>query len=232
MSVEVDYYADFGTGEPFLAWVMVELPRMVDTVPAFGPTRDAFHAHLNNLASELGKAFAGLQRLREVAAQPSPVPAIDVEKAYEDFYGQLWLAYKSSFQSAMKSLGLPIGCLFEKETKFEDGAEALMAQQPNLAALVGRMRVGRAAFQTDLRDYRVAVEHKGGPTAQMLARFHQLAYAESTFQNVWRAMQEYATLFVEASLLPGLCVTEIPEAERDPVAPVRFQIGPRSTAAS
>jgi hypothetical protein len=65
------YVTDFGTGEPWLAWPAVGLPSMVNTVPAFRETRDAFHSACTaDLIPALSKAFADLRRLREVLAEP------------------------------------------------------------------------------------------------------------------------------------------------------------------
>jgi hypothetical protein len=234
---KVEYWADFGTEEPWVAWFMVGQPNMVNTVRALADTRDAFHATCTgDVIPALGKAFADLRRLRVVLAEQ--LPTIHVENAYETFYGHLWRAHKTSFQSAMKILGLDIGFLFKKDANFEKGAADLLDQRPELADLVELMRADRATYQSELGNYCDEVEHGGGTTMEVRARFHRLDSAETSFQNVRQAMQKYVTLFVDAALPPGLCIIEIPEAHRciieipeahrDPAAPVRFQVRPRA----
>jgi hypothetical protein len=41
---EIEHYADVGTGEPWVARIMLGLPELVQAVPAFGETRDASRA--------------------------------------------------------------------------------------------------------------------------------------------------------------------------------------------
>jgi hypothetical protein len=220
---KVEHYANFGTGEPWVARIVLGLQELVYAVPAFGATREAFMNEFGEVFESLGMAFEELRRLRKLAAEEAP--ALDIARAYASLYGHLWQAYKDRFQAAMNALGLDIGFLFQNDANFEKRAAELVAARPELADIVDLMRRDRSDFQTKLSEYRNDyLEHRvEKPDPKLIAKFHRLDSAENTFENVWQAIEDYVALYVIANLPPAIQVIEIPEEQRDPSRPTRFQ---------
>jgi hypothetical protein len=171
---KVEHYANFGTGEPWVARIVLGLQELVYAVPAFGATREAFMNELGEVFESLGMAFEELRRLRKLVAEKAA--ALDVARAYASLYGYLWQAYKDRFQAAMKALGLDIGFLFQNDANFEKGAAELLAARPELADIVDLMRRDRSDFQTMLSKYRNDyLEHRvENPDANLIGKFHRL----------------------------------------------------------
>lgn len=220
---KVEHYASFGTGEPWVARIVLGLQELVYAVPALGPTREAFMNELGEVFESLGMAFEELRVLRRLVAEK--VPALGIARAYASLYGYLWQAYKDRFQAALKALGLDIGFLFQNDANFEKGAAELLAARPELADIVDLMRRDRSDFQTTLSEYRndYLEQRVESPDPDLIAKFHRLDSAENMFQNVWQAIEDYVALYVIANLPPTVRHIEIPEAERDPSRPTRFQ---------
>jgi hypothetical protein len=221
---KVEHYANFGTGEPWVARLVLGLQELVYAVPAFGATRDVFMNELGEVFESLGMAFEELRSLRKQASEGG-APALDVARSYASLYGYLWQAHKDRFQTAMNALGLDIGFLFQSDVNFEKGAAELLAARPEFAELVDLMSRDRADFQNKLAEYRnTYLEHRDEqPDPNMLASFHRLDSAETMFENVWQAIEDYVVLYVIANLPPTIQVVEIPEEQRDPDRPTRFR---------
>jgi hypothetical protein len=219
---KVESYANFGTGEPWVARIMLGLQELIYAVPAFAATRETFMNELGEVFESLGMAFEELRGLRERATDGAP--ALDVARSYASLYGYLWQAYKDRFQAAMKALGLDIGFLFQKEATFEKHAAELVATRPELGDLIDLMRRDRRDFKNELAVYRNDyLEHRvKEPDPKLIAKFHRLDSAENTFENVWQAIEDYVALYVIANLPAGIQVIEIPEEQRDPSRPTRF----------
>lgn len=220
---KIEKYADWGTGEPWVARIIIGLKDLTFAVPAFGSTRDAFMIEMGDVFESLGKAFEDLRMLRHLTAQKD-ASVIPLVGTYESLYSHLWRAYKGRFQKAMKTLGLDIGFLFRPDGKFEAGAAKLLTTQPELGDLVDLMRRDRAEFQHRLATYRNDyLEHQTAhPDPKMVGAFHQLSSAENMFENVWQAIEDYVALYVVVSLPPSVQLVEIPEGERDRSRPTRF----------
>lgn len=218
----VEHYANFGTGEPWVSRLMIGVRELVFAVPAFGRTRDDFMEEFAQGFESLGMAFEEVRDLQRRSA--AGAPALDLNRSYANLYGLLWQAYKDRFQKAMKALGVDIGFLFQNNAKFEKGAAALVEGNPKLTDLVDLMRNDRAEFQQALAAYRNDyLEHRAAQIDPRLGAFHRLDSAETTFRNVWQAIEDYVAITVKAHLPPSLLLDEIPESERDPARQVRFR---------
>jgi hypothetical protein len=219
---KIEHYANFGSGEPWVARTILGLPELVFAVPAFAVGRDEFRNELGEVFETLGMAFEELRELRRRVAEGAP--ALDLNRSYANLYGLLWQAYKDRFPKAMNALGVDIGFLFQKEANFEKRAAELVAARQELADLVDLMRHDRRDFQNGLGYYRNNVlEHRSGQVdSRLLQTFHRLDSAENTFENVWQAIEDYVTLTVIAHLPPVMQLVEIPEADCDPSRPSRF----------
>jgi MFS family permease len=63
---KVEKYADFGTSDPWVARIMMGLPRLVNAVPAFASRRDAFQTVLGETHEALGMAFNDLREIQRL----------------------------------------------------------------------------------------------------------------------------------------------------------------------
>jgi hypothetical protein len=221
---KVELRAEFGSGEPSVARVLLQWQRLVNGVPDFGETRNDFHLAQAEVFTTLGMAFQVLRSLREKVA--ADAPTLELEESYAALYGFLWQAYKDRFQTAVRALGVDLGFFWDKDAKFEKGAAALVADKPELTTLVDLMRHYRTTFHSALAYYRnTYLEHRDAKVdPRMLASFHELDAAEETFTDVWRAIETIVAALVSAHLPNGFALAEIPEAERDPARPERFRI--------
>lgn len=227
---KVEPYANFGSGEPWVARVLLQWQSILNAVPAFGATRGAFHLAQGDVFESLGMAFQVLGKLREQVA--TGALALELAESYASLYGYLWQAYKDRFQNALLALGVDFGFYWDKESKFEKGAEAVLAEKPDLAQLLGLMRHYRENFHNALGHYRnTYLEHREADVDQrMLESFHRLEAAEDTFERVWRAIEAIVAGIVVAHLPNPLVLIEIPEEERDPGRPERFRVSFRGSA--
>lgn len=220
----VERYADFGSGEPWVARLMLGLQELVFVVPAFAGSRDEFMNELGEVFEALGMAFEELRALRKQVAEGAAV--IVVTKTYETLYGHLWRTFRDRFPAVMNAIGLDIGFTYKNDAQFEKGASQLLARRPELNDLVDLMRRDRADFQNRLADYRNAyLEHrKRKVDPKLLEDFHHPGSAENAFENVWQAMEDYVVLYVIANLPTGFHVVEIPNEERDSTRPTRYRL--------
>lgn len=216
----VEHYADFGTGEPWVARLMIGLPELVQPFPE---QHESFMGALGELFDALGKAFEALRKVQAQAGKPSATLA--AENVYETLYGHLWRAYKDRFPPTLQTIGLHVGFLFRKDATFEKHVSQLLEERPQLEDLVGLMRADRQQFQSGLGAYRnLYLEHREHPVDQRaLAVFHRADSAATMFDNVWEAIEDYVVLYTKAHMPPTIQLGEIPEADRNPARPTRFQ---------
>jgi tetratricopeptide (TPR) repeat protein len=219
----VEHYANFGSGEPWVARVLLQWQSIVNAVPAFGVTRDEFHLAQGEVFQTLGLAFEALRKLREQVDRRTPV--LELNESHASLYGNLWAAYKDRFQRAILTLEPELGFLWDKESKFETAGHAFVEGRPEYASLVELVRSYRANFQNALSTYRnTYLEHRAEADPQTLESFHRLDSAEDTFDKVWRAIEAITASVVVANLPTPLVLLEIPEVHRDPARPERFRI--------
>jgi hypothetical protein len=88
---KVEHYANFGTGEPWVARTIIGLPELLFGVPAFASGREEFRNELGAVFETLGMAFEELRELRRRIAEGAP--ALDLNRSYANLYGLLWQAY-------------------------------------------------------------------------------------------------------------------------------------------
>jgi hypothetical protein len=159
---KVEHYANFGTGEPWVARLVLGLQELVYAVPAFGATRDAFMNELGEVFESLGMAFEELRSLRKQASEGG-APALDVARSYASLYGYLWQAHKDRFQTAMKPLGLDIGFLFQSDVNFEKRAAERRVPPARLCPDDVRERLaGDRGLCGALRERQPVADHAAG----------------------------------------------------------------------
>lgn len=199
----VEKYADFGSGEPWVARTILQAQTLVNVVPAFAETRDRFHLEMGETFEALGMAFNALNELG--AAGSRGAPALEISGAYDRFYRQLWTAYKDRFQTALRALGYEFGYVWQNDQKFEAGVAQLVAQRPELGELMNLIRRYRQEFQNALAYYRNEyLEHRQDADPRMLASFQNLDAAKDAFDRVWRSIEAMVAGLVDAELPAGI----------------------------
>jgi hypothetical protein len=221
---QVERYANFGSGEPWVARVLLQWQSIINAVPGFGETREAFHLAQGEVFETLGMAFQALRKLRELVVKDAP--ALELAESYASLYGYLWQAYKDRFQTALGALGVDFGFYWSNDVTFEEGAAALVAERPELEGLVDLMRHYRQNFHNALAYYRnTYLEHReSNADRRMLESFHRLEAAEDTFEKVWRAIEAIVAGIVVANLPHGLVLVEIPEVNQATSRPERYRL--------
>jgi hypothetical protein len=227
---KAEHLANFGTGEPWVTRLMVDLPAIVDGTTH--QNRDQVKEALAATFRALVDAYNDLRELRRIESDPS-VPLSERDGAYSAFYVHLWRAYKGSFQQEVPAaLGYDVGFLWQSDKEFEAGAERFLRDHTEVESqLVDMMRGDRRDWQSKLALFRNEhLEHKRELDPGFIGTFYTLAGAEQAFENVWRAIEDISVVLLVPHLAPGISLVEIPEAERDPAMPRRYGFavaGPR-----
>jgi len=218
----VERYADFGTGEPWVARVMIGLSTIVDTTTL--ANRDEIKLAIANVNEALVDAFNDLREIRRIETD-ADIPVTERQGTYSAFYVHLWRAYKDRFGKKLPTaLGHDLGFLWQKDDTFESGAAHLVDDHPEHADLIEMLRDDRRSWQQKLALFRNEhLEHKGKLKPEFVASFYALAGAERAFENVWRAIEDISVQLLIPHLAPGVSLVEIPEVERDPAVPQRFR---------
>jgi hypothetical protein len=219
---KVEHLANFGTGEPWVTRLMVDLPAIVDvtTLEKRDQVKEAFAASFRALVD----SYNDLRELRRIESDPN-VPLSEREGAYSAFYVHLWRAYKDRFQKEVPAaLGYDIGFLWRSDNEFEAGVEQFLRNHPEVdTQLIDMMRDDRRIWQNKLALFRNEhLEHKRELDTAFVGTFYTLAGAELAFENVWRAIEDISVMLLVPHLAPGITLVEIAEAERDPAMPRRY----------
>ena len=220
--MRIEPYANFGTGEVWVSRVMLGLLTVVDATTV--PKRDEVKEAIAVVFEALTAAFNDLRTLRELVGR-GDTPATEITAAYSGFYVHLWRAYKDRFQKSVPpALGYDIGFLWGNEATFETGATAFAAAHPEVdPGLVAMMRKDRRDWQNDLALFRNEhLEHQRPVDRALLEKFYRLDSAETSFENVWQAIEDITVQLLIPYVPAGVELVEIPEDQRDPVVPQRF----------
>jgi hypothetical protein len=216
----IDHYADFGSGEPWVARTFLGLNDIVAATKWTTETtvRDA----LGDVFETLADAFTDLLELRTFEGRD--IPVTKRRSAYSAFYRHLWTAYKDRFPIVATALGYDIGFLFQKDKDFEKVSPKFLARHPELPPeLIVMLRDERASWQSGLMRFRNDhLEHRKPLEESFVAPFYTLAMAELAFENVWQAIEDITIQLLVPHIPPAVQLVEIPEADRDPTIPKRF----------
>lgn len=220
--LRIEPYANFGTGEIWVSRVMLGLLTVLDATTV--SNRDDVKEGIASVFEALAEAFNHLRSLRELVGR-SDTPATEIGAAYSSFYVHLWRAYKDRFQKSVPpALGYDIGFLWGSDNTFEEGAAAFLTAHPEVdAGLLELLRNDRREWQNDLAIFRNEhLEHQRPVDPALLATFYRPDSAETSFENVWQAIEDITVQMLRPHLAAGVELVEIPEDERDPVVPRRF----------
>lgn len=223
MGLDVRLYANYGTGEPWLARLAIGLPELIDACRLDNATREHAKSDLFLAVEAVGMAFEALREVEEMAADLN-APELPLGKAYANLYGHLWQARKDRWQKLAAALGYDVGFFFKNDAGFESGAAAFSSSYPRVdSAFVSIARQDRAIWQNALSLIRNEhLEHRAPIDARLIHGFFRADSARTTFDNVWQAIEEGTMLLLEALLPPGVEIIEIPKGARDPVCPKRY----------
>jgi hypothetical protein len=221
---KVEPYANFGTGEAWVARLMLGLPAIVDATTVMN--RNEVKLAITSVYQALVEAFNDLRELRRLEGDED-VAVSEREGTYSAFYVHLWRAYKDRFQKNLPPvLGYDLGFLWKNDKDFEAGGARLVADHPERGDLAEMLGEERRSWQQKLALFRNEhLEHKRELKPEFVASFYTLDGAELAFENVWQAIEDIAVQLLIPHLAPGVALVEIPEAQRDPAMPLRFGLG-------
>ena len=225
MAYEVKLLASFGTGEPWVARVVIALPELLDATPLEPESKEEARRAIGLIHEELGMASQTLRDVERLAAQPSAAE-LELLRAYTDLYDHLWRAYKDRFPKLACALGYDIGFLFQKQATFEARLEQFVAENPGLPADFAAMLArGRASWQNGLALFRNEVlQHRHVVDPRLVRVLLRPDSARTVFDNVWQAIEDIATCFISLALPPIVALDQIPERDRDTSCPRRFRL--------
>jgi hypothetical protein len=220
MPYEVEHLANFGTGEPWVNRLVIELPNIVDVAlrERRGEAKEAVFAVFYALTD----AFNNLCELRRIEASPE-IPVSERQTAFSSFYVHLWRAYRDRFQGLVRALGCDLDFLWQDDSKFEAGVKTFLHEHTAVdAELVEMLRDDRTKWQTNLATFRNHLEHHASPDPKLTATFYRLTAAELAFENVWEAIEDITILLVKPLLPEDIHFVGIPVEQRDPIQSRRF----------
>jgi len=224
VSLEVKLYANFGTGEPWVARLAVGLPRLIDGCRLGSDRRDAATDAVSLVVETVGMAFEALRDVERLASQGDDAPELALSRAYANLYGHLWQARKDRWQKLAKALGFDVGFMFKRSEEFEAGAVRFAASHPGVPApFVGLARQDRATWQDALSVIRNDhLEHRKPVDPRLVQAFFRPDSARTMFDNTWQALEDGTVLLLESLVPEGVEIVEIPHGDRDIACPLRW----------
>lgn len=223
-SFQLKKMANFGTGEPWVARIQMGIPELTPFIFDSDEARKAFSDAWMTAGFKLGEAFGTIVDLRRLAADPE-TPTLDLSRTYNSFYSLLWAAYKDRWQAAMKLLGYDVSFLFVADRNFDAKFEEFATAHPELDRdEIYRLSTSdRGSWQNKLGEYRnQEIEHRTG--TQRVEDFEDPRAAEAAFYNVWRTMEDWAIMVINALVKPPMQIEAIPKNLRNPSAPKKYRV--------
>jgi hypothetical protein len=223
MALEVRLYANYGTGEPWLARLAIGLPELIDGCKLENAAREAVKSELFLVVEAVGMAFEALRDIEKLVTG-SEGPELRLNKAYANLYGHLWQARKDRWQKVAAALGYNVGFIFQGDAQFERGAVAFSESHPSIdSTFIDMARQDRATWQSALGAIRNEhLEHRATVDPRLVRAFFRPDSARATFDNVWNAIEEATMLLLESALPDGVEIVEIPDEARDRACPKRY----------
>jgi hypothetical protein len=211
-----------GTSEPFVTRLIIGLSDVLNATSY--QNKQEIKEAIAELTHEcVMSAFQSLRELRQIA-NGSDIPVLRKTKSFDDMYKYLWTAYKDRMQSTAKLLGYDLGFLFQQDVKFRKGCEDFPKANPEVhPSLIGLIKHNRAAWQPDFLRFRNDYLEHHKIQREAVASFYCLERAELTFASVWITIEEILVVLIATKLPSTICLREIPEAERIPSLPKRFE---------
>gem|GEM_PF-2604024 len=214
--------ANFGTEEPFVVRVQLEIPDILKSIKLNDEEEVMFR--FDRVVELLDIARVHLFRIEDKNFDKQPT--FDQQAEYNAFYNAIWWSYKDRFQPFMKELGFDIGFIFtDKSSKFESGAEKFIKDHPNTQQFIDSARNDRATWQNILALHRNTM-HTGDRRKEKHDA-NNPKDARVIFDNVWQAIEEHFVSLAEEIMDDGWTIVQIPEHQRDKTIPKRFMSYPK-----
>lgn len=222
---KVEKIADFGSGEPFVARIVMGLPEILRATE-YQNQREIEEAIMEMFMNGLAPAFRSLQSLREIESGERERLLIDLRKEYFAFYDRIWAAYMDRMQEVIRRLGYDdFGFLFLNDKDFEKKATAFFDKHPEVRRdLLVFLEKNRAGWQNAVARFRNNYAQHQKMFDKDVEELLSLDAAEICFKNCWTAIEMILAELISTRLFPFTGIEEIPESERDPSVPKRFRV--------
>jgi hypothetical protein len=250
----VQKIGDEGTTSPFVARLMLGVMSLRDAVygdaarqrhfdaiyepvlsglrsarESCGDIRKEWHGHHSRVES--GAVVSVTGRRVQVSEQIDRV----LKRDLESFLNTAVRTIKHSMQALAQELGIEIGFLFQKESSFEAGIARTRASDPVLADYLA----GTRQWSEPLVLIRNNLEHGSIPSPKVsyildsspvraeepeFASEPITEFTSKALDRVCCFVEEITVFGLQRNLPKGCAITEVPTAERDPIAPERFHL--------
>jgi len=250
----IQKFVDEGSSSPFFARLYMGVFHLRDIIYPDSVKREAFDKRYEFVMSSLmsarttAKDIAGVwdEHVRkvksgEIARTDGKAIRIDqsidkeLRKEVESFINAAVRALKQGMQDLGNDLGVNIGFLFKQQPAFEAGIAALQTTDPLLAEYLRQTR----SWSEPLIESRNAIEHKGWSlprviysqkdggviaTAPDISGQTFTSFTDSMLDRLCCFVEEITAHCLQARMVPGITITELPLAERPEEAPERFRL--------
>jgi hypothetical protein len=222
---KVEKIADFGSGEPFVARIVMGLPEILRATE-YQNQEEIEEAIMEIFMNGLAPAFRSIQSLREIENGKRERLLMDLRKEYFAFYDRLWAAYKDRMQEVIRRLGYDdFGFLFSTDEDFEKKATAFFDKHPEVRReRLEFLRNHRSGWQNAVARFRNEYAEHQKIFDKDVEELLSLDAAEICFKNCWTAIEMILAELISTRLYPFAGIEEIPESERDPSVPKRFRV--------
>lgn len=249
----VQKYSDEGTSSPFIARLMItpvslrdaaldeqrrnEFDQLYDQVLAgLRNAREAMNAVVDHWVKHNAKIVSGeIVRVSRDTVHIDESIDRQLRREFEDFLITTTRVMKTPMQSLMKSLGLDVGYLFQKQSTFVGGLEKARQLDPVLAAYIADVRQWSeplVQMRNDLEHSiipapRVSYDFERGPVRANEPRVSDkpiTEYVADVFDRVCCFVEELTVYSLRKNFPECFEVSELPIADREPSAPERFRL--------
>lgn len=198
--ISVKLFSDVGMGEVFMARLVHLHDRILSGVYGLDNKKEIKNSIMRVIFDGLEPAFRSLREIRKEWADDK-VPEKRKRQHIENVYLYLTIAFKDRFQQTAKEFGYDIGFIFQKDSAFEKEAEKFIKLYPKIGNdLVQVAKYHRANWLSKIISVRNdVIDHAGEKDRERIKELEKgltLQYAESLFDNCWRAIEDAILLFV------------------------------------
>ncbi|AUT64969.1 DUF6602 domain-containing protein [Paraburkholderia terrae] len=246
----VQKFADEGTNSPFMARIFYGQMRMAD---ALGAEREPFlKAHrilmttlmeIRDAAKDVAKIWKDhTRKIDEGSIVESKNQSIHITENVDRQLGRLvseflngaTRSFKDRMQQAARTLSVDIGCLYQKQSKYEQGLADLEKTDSALADYLREARKwGNSLVDTrnnlDHGDWTLqsaAVADVGGRIVVSEPTIHGTpvtAWVNEMTDRILCFVEDVIAHGIQKRLIQGITLAEIPVGQRAPDMPLRFQ---------
>lgn len=214
--------ADFGSSEPWVARIWMAMKEYIDRLLIPSDVKKNVHESYIDLFDSLSLTFISLRTI-ETMINDKNTPSLTLTKEYHNFYNNVWTTLKDRFQKCITELNMDIGFIFQEDSKFDIGlnkfTEKYSINDSDKNEII-RDRVWINKLSILRNNY---LQHKK-ISKEIENDFFDIETAKTYFHNTWTFIEDLSLIAMEQHLPKFAKFQEIPEADRDPAVPKRFQI--------